>query len=48
MKHSSVEAQRETPTHPPQSTFNTVEAERLRASNRFVCQRTDWCLSVYR
>ena len=31
MKHSSVEVQRETPTHPPQSTFNTVEAERLTA-----------------
>ena len=31
MKHSSLEVQPETPAHPPQSTFNTDEAERLTA-----------------
>ena len=31
MKHSSVEAQAQAPAHPPQSTFNAEEAERLTA-----------------
>src|SRR4030095_2395721 len=31
MKHSSIEVQPETAAHPPQSTFNTDEAERLTA-----------------
>ena len=31
MKHSSIEVQPQIPAHPPQSTFNTDEAERLTA-----------------
>lgn len=31
MKHSPIEAQSQTSAHPPQSTFNTDEAERLTA-----------------
>src|SRR5688500_9428499 len=31
MKHSSIEVQSQTPAQPPQSTFNTDEAERLTA-----------------
>ena len=31
MRHSSIEVEPQTPSHPPQSTFNTDEAERLTA-----------------
>ena len=31
MRHSSIEVKPQTPSHPPQSTFNTDEAERLTA-----------------